>query len=59
MDIFETGIINRVANHFTKRCQVSRVMYTECVDEGARIDQLLRVYTCITFYGHTIRFVIL
>ena len=41
VDIFETDIINRVANCFTKRCKVSRVMYTECVDEDTRIRQLL------------------
>lgn len=43
VDIFETDVINSVANHFTKRCKVSRVMYTECVDEETRISKLLEV----------------
>ena len=43
VDIFETDVINSVANHFTKRCKVSRVMYTECVDEDTRISKLLEV----------------
>ena len=44
VDIFETDMINSAANHFTKRCKVSRVMYTECVDEDTRINKLLEVY---------------
>jgi hypothetical protein len=43
VDIFEVGAINSAVNRFTKRCKVSRVMYTECVDEETRIDQLLKV----------------
>ena len=43
VDIFETDVINSVVNRFTRRCKVSRVMYTECVDEATRIDKLLKV----------------
>ena len=48
VDIFETDAINNVANHFTKRCKVSRVMYTECVDEDKRIKELLEVIPVLT-----------
>ena len=43
VDIFEVGTVNSIVNRLTKRRVVSRVMYTECVDEDKRIDQLLKV----------------
>ena len=43
VDIFEVGIVNSVVNRLSKRSKVSRVMYTECVDEDKRIDKLLKV----------------